>query len=146
MTKISNYEVVADNIEELTSYVNDHNKFTNIMRNDLSWFTDLGFISCELYSDDDYSRNYYKVIGNEILMLHLRTQDIKEGKFGIRKRLGCLITKRFSDVLTHLNHLIIYYMEKTIIIILFLVMILTIQVLYLISLLELKTLIINLMV
>jgi len=87
MTKISNYEVVADNIEELTSYVNDHNKFTNIMRNDLSWFTDLGFISCELYSDDDYSRNYYKVIGNEILMLHLRTQDIKEGKFGIRKKI-----------------------------------------------------------
>lgn len=100
MTKISNYEVIANNIEELASYVNDHSKFTNIMRNDLSWFKEVGFTACEIGSDDDYSRNYYKVIGNEILMLHLRTQDSKEGKFGIRKKIRLFNNE---DVIRHLN-------------------------------------------
>lgn len=100
MTNILNYEVVANNIEQLNSYVTDHNKFTNIMRNDLSWFKDLGFTACEIDSDEDYSRNYYKVIGNEILMLHLRTQDIQEGKFGIRKKIRLFNNE---DVIRYLN-------------------------------------------
>jgi hypothetical protein len=88
MTNLANYAVIAKSRDELMDYMNNHDKFTSVMRDDLNWFIELGFTQCKLYHENtEYTRNYYKVFGNEILVLNLRTQDIMEGQFDIRKKI-----------------------------------------------------------
>jgi hypothetical protein len=98
---MSNYQIIVKSRDELNKYMNDPAKFTSIMRHDLPWIKELGFIECSMYPEEhEYSRNYYKIFGDEILMLHLRTQNLAEGKFDIRKKMRLINNE---EVIKHIN-------------------------------------------
>jgi len=98
---MSNYQIIAKSRDELNKYMNDPTKFTSLMRNDLPWIKELGFIECTIYSEENKdSRHYYKIFGDEILMLNLRTQDLLVGKFDIRKKMRLINNEEVIKYIT----------------------------------------------